>query len=142
MTSEPLSDIKLSIMIDAPLDVVWRNMTETDRVPLWLGCLKYEKRLGQTFYMQQDADKRAANDIEGATHCEVLELSEPERFVFSWFLPGTPKTTVTIALAAVAENRTSVEFKPQRVGSVFRRRDQEYSRRASWRMGELRPAGS
>ena len=90
--------IEHSVTILAPRPTVWKFLTEPAYVPQWLGCMRYEKRLGHVFYMQQDADKRASDDIDGATHCEVLALDEPEAFSFSWYLPGTPATTVHIAL--------------------------------------------
>lgn len=98
--SESLLDIRQTILIDAPHDKVWAVLTEPEYVRQWLGCLRYEKSLGHVFYMQQDAAKRAVDDIEGATHCRILILEKPHKFVFSWYLPGTPETAVHIDLQA------------------------------------------
>jgi uncharacterized protein YndB with AHSA1/START domain len=62
--------------------------------------MRYEKAVGHVFYMQQDEAKRNSDDVEGATHCEILTLDEPNRFSFSWYLPGTPATEVQILLKA------------------------------------------
>ena len=62
--------------------------------------MRYRKAVGHVFYMQQDDAKRANDDIEGATHCEIQVLEEPEEFSFSWYLPGTPETRVRILLRA------------------------------------------
>lgn len=96
--SEPLSDIEYRIRMDVSPDAVWRYLTEPQYVAEWLGCLRYEKAVDHVFYMQQDEQRRANDDIEGATHCRVLELNEPNRFAFSWYLPGTPETRVDITL--------------------------------------------
>lgn len=104
--SEPLKDLVHSIDIDAPRTVVWDVLTSPDSVPQWLGCMNYEGREGHTFHMQPDAAKRAAGDIEGATHCDIEETITPEVFRFSWYMPGTPKTMVTIRLQPLGENRT------------------------------------
>jgi len=96
-------DIRQSIRIEAGVQRVWRFLTEPQYVAQWLGCMRYEKAIGHVFYMQQDGAKREADDIEGATHCEILSLDEPHRFSFSWYLPGTPKTQVFIELEAAGE---------------------------------------
>jgi uncharacterized protein YndB with AHSA1/START domain len=85
-------------------------MTEPSYVQRWLGCLRYEKRLGCVFYMQHDRAKATAGDIAGATHCEILALDEPELFKFSWYLPGLPKTEVEFRLSEIGSNRTRVTF--------------------------------
>lgn len=100
-------NIETSLTIEAPPEAVWTCLTSTEYAPRWLGCMRYEKGIGNVFYMQQDEDKRKADDIEGATHCEILTLDEPNEFAFSWFLPGTPKTVVHLRLAA-SDNGTVV----------------------------------
>lgn len=110
MTDAHPDDIAFETIIDAPLVRVWQDMTDTERTPLWLGCMNYEGRVGAMFYMQQDPEKRAAGDIDGATHCEILTLDEPHEFSFSWFLPGTPKTTVKISLEEISSAQTRATF--------------------------------
>lgn len=111
MTQSPHpQDIAFEIDITAPITQVWSDMTDTDRTPLWLGCMRYQKKTGHVFYMQQDGEKRTADNIDGATHCEIVTLDEPNTFAFSWFLPGMPKTMVTISLEAVSDKHTKVRF--------------------------------
>ena len=43
--------------------------------------MNYRRVPGHVFHMQQDAAKRATGDTSGATHCAVLEVSPPDRFV-------------------------------------------------------------
>jgi len=108
MNESPL-DIEHSIEIDAAPDKVWKFLTEPDWVPQWLGCMQYEKAVGHVFYMQQDAAKRDAGDVSGATHCRTLALDEPRRFAFSWYLPDTPETEVHIVLES-ADGVTRVKL--------------------------------
>lgn len=98
MTSDTLT-IEQSILISAPPERVWVFLTEPEYVSQWLGCMRYAKDIGHVFYMQQDESKRNADDIEGATHCEILKLDEPSLFSFSWYMPDTPATTIQIRLA-------------------------------------------
>ncbi|MGE0552887.1 MAG: SRPBCC domain-containing protein [Gemmatimonadales bacterium] len=107
---EQLESIRESVRIARPRERVWRYLVEPASVAQWLGCLEYAERVGQVFYMQPDDAKRGAGVIDGATHCEVLELGAPERFVFSWYLPGTPKTTVAITLRDDGDGGTLVEL--------------------------------
>lgn len=103
-----LADIEQRITIEAGSDRVWAVLADPVRVAAWLGCLRYRGEVGSLFYMQPDAGRRAAGDVAGATHCELLEATPPTRFRFSWFLPGTPKTTVTLTLAAGGDDATEV----------------------------------
>ena len=92
--------IEQSITIQAPPQRVWTFLTEPRYVSQWLGCLRYEKAIGHVFYMQQDETRRSDDDVDGATHCEILALDEPDLFSFSWYLPNSPATTVRIHLKA------------------------------------------
>ena len=96
--------IEHTITIDATPERVWTFLTEPQYVAQWLGCMRYAKSVGHVFYMQQDEAKRHADDIAGATHCEILQLEEPYKFSFSWYLPGTPATEVHISLAPLGKS--------------------------------------
>jgi uncharacterized protein YndB with AHSA1/START domain len=104
--SEPLKDLVHSIDIEAPRATVWDVMTGMDSVPQWLGCMNYAMKVGTTFHMQPDPAKRAAGDTTGATWCDIEELRKPGLLRFSWYMPGTPKTTVTIELEELGDDAT------------------------------------
>jgi uncharacterized protein YndB with AHSA1/START domain len=104
--SDTLPDIVHAIEIASPRTAVWTTLTDAAIVPQWLGCLNYEGLVGHTFHMQPDPAKRATGDITGATHCDVEELVTAELFRFSWYMPDTPKTIVSIKLEPVGEAGT------------------------------------
>jgi uncharacterized protein YndB with AHSA1/START domain len=94
------SRIEQFIDIGAAPERVWKALVGEGMVEEWLGCLNYRAEIGHVFHMQPDPVRRAAGNIEGATHCELLRLEAPAEMAFSWYFPGTPKTIVTIALQA------------------------------------------
>lgn len=104
--SVKLTDITHGIDIDAPRVVVWTVLTDPTSVAQWLGCMNYTGVPGSTFHMQQDPAKHAAGDASGATFCDIEEVLPPELFRFSWYMPGTAKTMVTIRLEAIDAKRT------------------------------------
>ncbi|GAM99662.1 hypothetical protein U91I_03317 [alpha proteobacterium U9-1i] len=108
--SEELPPIVEEIVIARDIERVWEVMTADERAPLWLGCMRYTRELGHVFYMQQDQAKAKADDVSGATQCEILALEEPSLFKFSWFLPGFPATYVSFRLEAMAGGSTRVVF--------------------------------
>lgn len=82
MTTDALPAIVAEITIAAPIDHVWHILTSPETVPGWLGCMNYQPTIGHTFYMQQDAGRRSAGNIAGATHCDVERLEPPDLFTF------------------------------------------------------------
>lgn len=111
MDDAPLETIVEAITADVSLARAWSVLTDEEHVPRWLGCLHYKKMVGHVFYMQPDPQRRDAGEIEGATHCEILALDEPSCFRFSWYLPGTPKTEVTIELKELEPEKTKATLK-------------------------------
>ena len=121
-----LGDIKDSIEIEAGRDRVWTVLTSEGLVEEWLGCIGFKPVIGALFYMQPDPGKREAGNLDGATHCEIEALEAPELMRFSWFLPGTPKTRVSISLDDAPAGRTRVslthsgweQFDPEQIKGI------------------------
>ena len=108
--SENVEPIRHRVEVDVPITHLWNVMTDPATVSQWLGCLNYQAKLGHTFYMQMDPAKRTASDLSGATHCDVTALEKPAHFAFSWYMPGTPKTNVSLRLTSVGPSKTRVDF--------------------------------
>ena len=127
MNDAPLETIEEAITADVSLARAWSVLTDEEHVPRWLGCLHYKKMIGHVFYMQPDQKRREAGEIDGATHCEILALDAPCCFRFSWYLPGTPKTEVTIELKEMAPKKTQAilthsgwdQFQAQEIRQVW-----------------------
>ncbi len=110
MSEAPLVAIVAETTIEAPIGHVWNVLTSEATVPAWLGCIDYKPQVGATFFMQQDPDLKRARDTSGATHCTIQELTPRERFIFSWFEPGAPDTTVEFHLFPDGANSTLVRL--------------------------------
>lgn len=110
MSEAPLVPIVTETTIKAPIAQVWEVLTGEATVPHWLGCMDYERRVGATFFMQQDPELRAKRDTTGATHCTISLLDRPNKFVFSWFQPGTPETVVEFHLFEDGKDATLVRL--------------------------------
>ena len=107
---EPLLPIVAEVDVNAPIALVWDVLVGEKTLREWLGALDYRAQVGTTFFMQQDPDKKARGDTDGSTWCDIQVMEKPERFGFSWYVPGTPETTVHISLSSDGPNRTFVRL--------------------------------
>ena len=110
MSEAPLVPIVAETSINAPTARVWVALTSAATVPQWLGCMDYQPAVGATFFMQQDPELKARRDTSGATHCTIQLMEQPSKFVFSWFEPGTPETTVEFHLFGEGDSTTTVRL--------------------------------
>lgn len=107
---DQLDDIKHEITVQASLERVSRALNDPEEVTIWLGCLRYTGALNSVFYMQPDDEKREANDIDGATHCELLKLDSTV-MEFTWYFPDTPKTIVRIEIEDAGSGKTKIHLR-------------------------------
>jgi uncharacterized protein YndB with AHSA1/START domain len=107
---EPLLPIVAEISVAAPLEQVWAVLVGDATVPQWLGAMDYRGEVGTTFFMQQDPEKKARRDTEGAIWCDIVLIQKPHRLNFSWYVPGTPQTMVQISLFSEGSRSTAVRL--------------------------------
>lgn len=107
---EPLLPIVAEIEINAPINRVWDVMVGETTLPQWLGAMDYQGRVGTTFFMQQDPEKKAKRDTDGSTWCDIQVMDRPNTFAFSWYVPGTPETLVHISLSDDEPGKTFVRL--------------------------------
>ena len=80
-----------------PVASVWRALTEPELLERWLMKNDFAPVLGHKFTLQTDP----APGFDGVIHCEVLELVEQQRMLWSW-RGGPLDTKVAFELSAVA----------------------------------------
>ncbi|MGE0045958.1 MAG: SRPBCC domain-containing protein [Hyphomonadaceae bacterium] len=110
MVEAVLGPIHQEIEINGDIVRVWEAVTGVEQFPKWFQTLEYRAIIGSLFYLQPDDAKRARGDRTGAMYCELEALDPPERMVFSWFVPGKPKTRVTVGLKNVGLGTTLVKI--------------------------------
>ncbi len=82
-----------------PPERVWIALTESDVLAQWLLPNDFEARLGHHFIFTA----APREDWNGIVECEVMELEEPYRLVYTWNGdPTAPTAIVTFTLSAVA----------------------------------------
>ncbi|MDQ1412628.1 MAG: hypothetical protein QOE07_1216 [Acidimicrobiaceae bacterium] len=101
--------IERDIEIDAPVDVVWRTITEPELIRTWFSdAADVEARPGAVGSLTFRADTDAPN-IVGIT---VVAADRPHRFSYRWVYPPGVRATeanstlVTFTLVADGDERT------------------------------------
>jgi uncharacterized protein YndB with AHSA1/START domain len=83
-------DISMQELFPASIDRVWHALTDPGMIERWLMRTDgYEARVGARFILRE----APREDCRGRVECEVLELSPPNRMVWSWRGAEDPATT-------------------------------------------------
>ena len=101
--------IERDIEIEAPIDVVWRTITEPEQIRTWFSdAAELEARPGAigTLTFRKDSDDPFVVDIT------VVTADRPHRFSYRWVYPPGERATeanstlVTFTLVADGDERT------------------------------------
>jgi uncharacterized protein YndB with AHSA1/START domain len=79
------TSIFFEYLFEEPPPLVWRALTEPDLLALWLMPNNIRAEVGATFTFRAEATPW----WDGIVHCEVLEVKENERLVYTWL--GSPQ---------------------------------------------------
>ena len=83
-------DISMEELFPVPIDRVWHALTDPGMIERWLMRPDgYEAKVGARFILSETARADCRGQVEG----EVLELSPPNRMVWSWRGAEDPTTT-------------------------------------------------
>jgi len=101
-------DISMEELFPAPIDRVWHALTDPGMIERWLMRPDgYEAKVGARFILRETS--RA--DCSGQVECEVLELSPPNRMVWSWRGAEDPATTRLVIDLEAEERGTSLKLR-------------------------------
>jgi len=94
-------DISMEELFPVPIERVWHALTDPDMIERWLMRPDdYEAKVGARFTLRETPHADCAGQVE----CEVLELSPPNRMVWSWRGAEDPATT-RLVIDLVADER-------------------------------------
>ncbi len=91
-----MSSIEKEIVYPVAPAAVWRGLTDREALATWLMPNDFTPQVGHRFTLRT----RPAPGFDGTVHCQVLELEEPRRMVWSW-RGGPIDTVVTFDLDEV-----------------------------------------
>ncbi|WP_075983063.1 SRPBCC family protein [Bacillus massilinigeriensis] len=74
-----LQDIKQTIILEAPIQKVWKTVSTAEGIESWFMPNDFEPKVGHEFHVQSPF---------GPSPCKVLEVDEPNKIVFTWDTDG------------------------------------------------------
>lgn len=100
-----MRELRRTIDYPHPRERVWRALTDAEALAVWLMPNDFAPRVGHLFHLRATP----APGFSGLIACEVLELREPERMVWSW-RTETLDSLVVFTLEATARG-TRLRFR-------------------------------
>jgi uncharacterized protein YndB with AHSA1/START domain len=93
-----MKDIEITRTLRFPREMVWHALTDSAHLGAWLMPNDFRPEIGHRFTFRT----KPAPGFDGTVHCEVLEISPPERLVISW-KGGALDTRVSFDLEQTGE---------------------------------------
>lgn len=100
-----MSKIEYTTVFDVPAKTLWRALTESDLLAIWLMPNDFRPEVGHEFTLITDP----APMFDGTVHCKVLEIDEPRRMRWSW-RGGPIDTLVTFTVTELGPRQCAYEF--------------------------------
>lgn len=75
-----LPDIRITIVIDAPIHKVWQATATSEGLAEWLMPNDFQPIMRYEFTFRSQPQ----GDFDGIVHCKVTELDPPNRLAFTW----------------------------------------------------------
>lgn len=72
-------DIEQKIVIDAPIEQVWENVSAAEKIATWFMPNDFQAKEGHVFHLQSPF---------GPSPCKVTEVDAPIRLSFTWDTDG------------------------------------------------------
>ncbi len=74
-----LQDIKQTVIIEAPIQKVWEQVSTSDGIAAWFMPNDFQPEIGHEFHVQSPF---------GPSPCKVTEIEPPNRLSFTWDTEG------------------------------------------------------
>lgn len=103
-----MSIIEYSETFDVPAATLWRALTESDLLAIWLMPNDFRPEVGHEFTLKTDP----APMFDGIVYCKVLEIDEPHMMRWSW-RGGPIDTIVTFTVTELGPKSCHYEFRQE-----------------------------
>lgn len=109
MIQDMIQDVKLEVFYPHPPERVWKALTNRRALANWMMENNFEPRLGHKFQFYS----APLPGLTIAIHCEVIELEEPTRLVYTWKESPTHQPSLVIWTLTPMEGGTQLRLKHQ-----------------------------
>lgn len=106
--------VKLSVFYPHPPEKVWQALTDCRVLNAWMMKNDFEPRLGHKFKFESNS----LPGLETTIYCEVLELDEPKRLVYTWQDSNTGEPSLVIWKLTPVKDGTQLELRHRQAGYV------------------------
>ncbi|NJM88175.1 MAG: SRPBCC domain-containing protein [Hydrococcus sp. RU_2_2] len=123
--------VKIDVFYPHPPEKVWKALTNSRALAAWLMNNNFEPRIGHRFQFYGDS----LPGLKMTIQCEIIELDEPNRLVYTWHDGLTAESSLAIWTLTKREEGTQLQLRhletsvttPSRTPTMVPRRASEKS---------------
>ncbi|MBE9168512.1 SRPBCC domain-containing protein [Pleurocapsales cyanobacterium LEGE 06147] len=99
--------VKIDVFYPHPPEKVWRALTNSRALAAWLMNNNFEPRIGHKFQFYDDS----LPGLKMTIQCEIIELDEPNRLVYTWQDCLTAESSLAIWTLTKREEGTQLQLR-------------------------------
>lgn len=93
-------NVKVSVMVNAPVEKVWNALTEKEEMKKWYFDISdFELKEGNAFNFYEPGEERKYHH-----HCEIVEIIPQKKLKHSWMYPDISKEKTLVKWELSPEN--------------------------------------
>ncbi len=104
-----MSQVKLNLFYPYPPERVWQVLTDRCALAVWMMDNDFEAKLGHKFQFHS----QPLPGVNSTIRCEVVELEEPTRLVYTWQESSTAEPSLVIWTLVPVAGGTQLHLKHQ-----------------------------
>jgi uncharacterized protein YndB with AHSA1/START domain len=104
-----LQDVKLNIFYPHPPERVWKALTDRRALAAWMMENDFEPCLGHKFRFRSEP----IPGVEATIHCEVIELDEPNRLIYTWRDSSVSEPSLVVWTLTAVDGGTQLQLRHQ-----------------------------
>jgi uncharacterized protein YndB with AHSA1/START domain len=99
--------VKIDVFYPHPPEKVWKALTNSRALAAWLMNNNFEPRIGHRFQFYDDS----LPGLKMTIQCEIIELDEPNRLVYTWQDGLTAESSLAIWTLMKREEGTQLQLR-------------------------------